>query len=111
MLFRSLSRGAKLDIDTKLRTFATKFGKSIGTMGNYVVQAKDVNIHVNFRIAIDATELETVMVTNGSSVIKQRINLLLDAVKGDGKSVVIKSDAQQAKLTTGGTPSNMANYN
>jgi len=109
-LDEALTKGTKLNIDTKLRAFATKFGKSIGTMGKYVVQAKDVNIHVNFRIAIDATELEKVMVTNGSSVIKQRINLLLEAVKGDGKSTVIKTDAERAKLTSGGSPSDMSNY-
>jgi len=106
----ALAAGAKLDIDTKLKVFATKFGKSIGTMGKYVVQAKDVNIHVNFRIALDATELERVMVTNGKSVIKQRINLLLDAVKDDGKSTVIKTDAERAKMHTGATPSDMGGY-
>jgi hypothetical protein len=106
----ALSAGAKLDIDTKLKVFASKFGKSIGTMGKYVVQAKDVNIHVNFRIALDATELERVMVTNGKSVIKQRINLLLDAVKDDGKSTVIKTDAERAKMRTGATPSDMNGY-
>ena len=96
-LEKSLQEGAKIDIDTKLKVFASKFGKNLGSAGAYTVQTKDVVLNVNFRIAMDAHELEGVMVRNSNSVIKEKINLLLDAVpdNDDGKK---KRDA----ITKGG---------
>jgi hypothetical protein len=110
-LDKALTSGAKIDIDTKLKVFSSKFGKQLGSMGNYVVSAKDVNIHINFKVAIDSQELERIMVTNGSSVIKQRINLLLDAVKDDTKSSQVKTDIGYARLASGGTPVSLSTYN
>jgi hypothetical protein len=82
----SLSKGQQLKIDTKLKMFATQFGKNLGSGGAYTVQAKDVNLTVNFRIAMDSSELERIMVTSGKSVIKNRIDLLINAVQDDANT-------------------------
>jgi hypothetical protein len=108
---KALEAGQKLNIDAKLQAFATKFGKSLGKGGAYTVKAKDVNIHVNFRIALDSSELERIMVSNGKSVIKQRINLLLDAVSGDAqKTDSAKQYLSSAALYSAGTPTDQGQY-
>ena len=108
---KALEQGAKLNIDAKLQAFATKFGKTVGKGGAYTVKSKDVNINVNFKIAIDSQELERIMVTNGKSVIKQRINLLLSAIQSDHTTSKNAIDASAtAKLQTGANPSDIGGY-
>jgi len=81
-LENALTQGGALNIDTKLKAFASRFGKNVGSLGSYTIKSKDVNITVNFRIAMDSSELERIMVTKKDSLIKTRIDNLIDAVQG-----------------------------
>jgi hypothetical protein len=110
-LEESLQKGAKFNMDARLKTFTSQFGKNLGTSGAYQVSTKDVIINVNFRIAMDTKELENNIVTSGGSVIKQRINLLLQAVQGDSELKKVKADIAGARMSTGGEPQNQTAYN
>jgi len=60
---------------------------------------------------MDTKELENNIVTSGGSVIKQRINLLLQAVQGDSELKKVKADIAGARMSTGGEPQNQTAYN
>lgn len=89
----SLNLGATFNLDAKLATFASKFGK-VETKGGYKVTARDVNIYVNFKVSMDARPIEAIIVGNPSSVIKNRINLLIDATKDDSSADEAKTKLQ-----------------
>jgi hypothetical protein len=92
---KSLEQGIKIDLDVKLKTFASKFGK-VGAQGAYTVQARDVNIEVTFNVTMDARSIEPALINNSSSVIRNRLNLLMDAVQ-DGTT----ADTAKTKLASG----------
>jgi hypothetical protein len=109
----ALDKGLRFDIDTKLKTFTSKFGKTMGSQAAYKVQAKDVNINVNFRIAIDGGELEKIIVTNPKSIIKQRLNMLINAMPkstGGDATGLLASDREGARLRTNIIPLDYATY-
>jgi len=83
----AMGQGLKIDLDANLSKFAAKFGK-IGDAGAYKVTARDVIINVSFKVTMDSAPIEKIMITNGSSVIRNRMNLLIDASKegSDGDS-------------------------
>jgi len=93
----SLNAGIQINLDAKLQAFAGKFGK-IGSKGAYTVQARDVNIHVKFNVSMDAIAIEKIMVSNGSSVIKNRINLLIDATGEDDAGTQAKNRLHQPSM-------------
>jgi hypothetical protein len=95
---KSLEQGIKIDLDAKLKTFASKFGK-VGAQGAYTVQARDVNIEVTFNVTMDARSIEPALINNSSSVIRNRLNLLIDAVQ-DGTA----ADSAKTKLGTSAAP-------
>lgn len=110
-LEKSLAAGTKIDVPAKLKIFASQFGKNLGAAGAYTVQAKDVNLTVNFRVAIDAKELEGIMVSHGQSVIRNRINMLLTAVQDTTEGKAAKDKASSAIVTAGNsTPILTGNY-
>lgn len=90
----SLNLGVQINLDAKLKTFADKFGK-IGSKGAYTVQARDVNIHVKFNVTMDAAPIERIMISNASSLIRNRINLLIDATGEDDNAATAKRKLQQ----------------
>jgi hypothetical protein len=109
----ALDKGLRFDIDTKLKTFTSKFGKTMGSQAAYKVQAKDVNINVNFRIAIDGGELEKIIVTNPKSIIKQRLNMLINAMPkstGGDATGILASDREGARLRTNVMPLDYATF-
>jgi len=107
----SLLKGATFNFDARLKTFTSQFGKNLGASGAYQVSTKDVVVQVNIKIAVDGKELEKNMITNGDSVIKQRLNLLLKAVEGTGGVEKVKADIPGATLTTAGEPMSQPQYN
>jgi hypothetical protein len=107
-LSNSLSRGARIDLGAKLRMYTSNYGKFLGSGGSYSVTSKDVVINVNFKIAIDGQQVEKMMISTGKSVIRQRINLLLEAVK-DGRDTSTHM-AKSAKAPAGsGVPESNIN--
>jgi hypothetical protein len=98
----SLNLGVEINLDAKLKTFADKFGK-IGSKGAYTVQARDVNIHVKFNVTMDAAPIEKIMISNASSLIKNRINLLIDATNEDdtGKKAADRLQQSNGKIESG----------
>lgn len=100
----ALDQGLKIDIDAKLKTFASKFGK-VGAQGAYTVQARDVNIHVKFKVSMDATTIEKIMISEKSSVIKNRLNLLIDASQDDDAARNTAENLKnQGKIVPGQAP-------
>jgi hypothetical protein len=93
----ALGQGLKIDLDAKLQAFASKFGK-VGAKGAYTVQARDVNIHVNFKVSMDAQSIEKIMIGSATSIIKNRINVLIDAANDSGSNA---EDAQKSLSTSG----------
>ena len=82
---QSLEGVRGIDLSTKLQNFMTSFGPGMGAVEQYTVQSKDVVINVNFRIALEVDQVEKTIIEAGDSVIKDRINLLIDAMPGDLK--------------------------
>jgi methyl-accepting chemotaxis protein len=105
MIEEKLNQGAKFDIDAKLQAFADNFGQGVGMGAAYTVKGKDVNVDLTVKIVIDPTELERIMVTRASSPLKQRINLLLEAVSGNDNA---KNNALAAKIYPGTQPTQMS---
>ena len=101
----ALEKGFQINLDAKLKSFASNFGK-VGAKGAYTVTAKDVNIHVRFNVTMDAQAIERIMITSASSVIRNRLNLLIDASNdsGDAAEGAQKSLAASGKITPGQTP-------
>jgi hypothetical protein len=107
----SLSKGQQLKIDTKLKMFATQFGKNLGSGGAYTVQSKDVNITINLRVAMDAKELEGIMVTRKDSIIRDRLDLLIDAVSdAEQTSKTAKGKLAGASITANSSPNTLGGY-
>lgn len=79
----ALSEGAKIDINSSLKKFTTKFGKGLGDKGAYTVKSKEVVINVNFTIAVDGKKLEDIMVKRNDSIVKQKIDSLIYVAKAD----------------------------
>ena len=97
-LSKALERGKKIDIAAKMKSFTSALGTNIGSAGSksdYTVGTKDVNLTVNFRIAMDTYELEKVIVSKKDSLVKNRINLLIDAVQKNS------TDELRNKLNSG----------
>lgn len=69
-----------MDIGAKLQAFSSALGVNLGATNKMTVQTKDVNITVNIRVAMDTQELEKIMVSRKESLIKNRINLIIDAL-------------------------------
>lgn len=93
-LEESLNLGEKLDISTKLNTFVTKFGKVAGGKAAYKITTEAVVINVNFKIAMDSEKIEKIMVTKTDSIIREKINNLIEAV-GDNAA---EAKAAKGKL-------------
>lgn len=87
-----------INIGTRLTGVANSLG--LGAKGVYTVQSKDVVIHVNFNVTMDAKELETIMISNKESIIRDRINFLIDNTQAagspDAAQAAIKSVAPQS---------------
>jgi hypothetical protein len=96
-LEEAMGQGLKIDLDANLSKFAAKFGK-IGDAGAYKVTARDVIINVSFKVTMDSAPIERIMITNGSSVIRNRMNLLIDATKegsdGDGPRTTLQNSGK-----------------
>jgi len=91
-----------INISTALQRFKANFGGAMGQKGSHVVQAKDVTINVNFVVAIDATKLEGAILASKDSKIKEKINLVMGAIKEmPGKEVGLeKAQATASPFAT-----------
>ena len=76
----ALQAGASIDIDSKLKVFAAKFGSNIGAGGAYTVKTKDVVITVNLKVTMNAGDVEGAILGK-SGPIKTTINRLIEAVQ------------------------------
>jgi hypothetical protein len=107
----ALAVGQTIDIDTKMKMFTSKFGKNLGSGGAYTVQSKDVNITINLRVAMDAKELEGIMVTRKDSIIRDRLDLLIDAVSdAEQTSKTAKGKLAGASITANSSPNTLGGY-
>jgi hypothetical protein len=71
----------------------------MGAAGSYSVHGKDVTINVQFNITMDVDKVEKVLITRQQSVIRDRINFLLDnTMKGNSQTsnAMIKSTGEQS---------------
>lgn len=100
----SLQRGAKIDIPAKMKIFASQFGKNFGVNSSYTVKTQDVVLNVNFKIALEVDQVEKTMITHGTSVIRDRLNLLLAAVPSNTGADTYKDRAQSAIIRQGTSP-------
>ncbi len=98
----ALGQGLKIDLDARLSEFAGKFGK-VGAKGAYTVKARDVVINVKFNVSMDAQTIEKIMINNASSVIRNRLNLLIDSVQDSDSA----ETAQKSLASNGKIPQNM----
>jgi hypothetical protein len=85
------------DMEAKMKAIAG--GMGLGGGSAYTVKSKDVVINVSFRVAIDANELETTLVANKQSVLRDRINFLIDNTEAKSSP-----QAAQATIKSTGTP-------
>jgi hypothetical protein len=93
-LQKKLTAGKDLNVDAALRVFAGKSAKGIGVTGNkYIVGAQPVAINVNFAIAIDAKELERVLVQREDSIVRDRVNYLLGLTVGNNSKNVFENQS------------------
>jgi len=72
----ALSKVPPIDISTRLTKFAGQMG--VGSQGIYTVKSKEVIVTVNLKVTMDAGTLEKTIVENSKSIIRDRINFLLD---------------------------------
>jgi hypothetical protein len=72
----SLSKLPEFKFPAKLEALAK--GMGLGGKYAYTVQSKEVVINVTFNVTMDAQELETVMISNKKSTIRDRINFALE---------------------------------
>jgi hypothetical protein len=104
LLEKTLEESSTIDLDAKLQMFASNFGKIGTATSGYTVKAKDVVLNVNLKVAMDATELENVMITKGNSIIRDRINLILEALPDTTESKAKRDRAEYYKINEGQTP-------
>jgi len=99
---QSLEGVRGIDLSTKLQSFMTSFGPGMGAVEEYTVQSKDVVINVNFRIALEVDQIEKTIIEAGDSVIKDRINLLIDAMPNNlVKSTTGETNKSVARIGNG----------
>jgi hypothetical protein len=72
----ALSKVPDVDISTRLTKFAGQMG--VGSQGIYTVKSKEVVVTVNLKVTMDAGTLEKTIIENSKSIIRDRINFLLD---------------------------------
>jgi hypothetical protein len=106
----AIGQGANFDINKKLKVFTANSQKFLGSGGKYTVTTKDVNINVNFKVVIDSEELSSTIVQNKNSVIRQRINLLMSAVRDDESAKAAKDEAAKARFTGTEVPKQLVTY-
>ena len=93
----ALSKMGPVNLKAKLTKYASAAG--LGGKAVYTVESKAINLTVNLHVQMDATELEHIMITKKTSVIRDRFNFL-------GKKGAINEP--QYPLLTGG-PANLVN--
>ena len=84
-----------LNVDANMKPTAGGMGAS----GGYSIQGKDITINVNFNVTMDVDKVEKVIITRQQSVIRDRINFLMDnTMKGNSQTAnaLIKSVGEQS---------------
>jgi hypothetical protein len=93
----ALSRLPDLKFPAKLETIAN--GMGIGGKFAYTVQSKEVVINVAFEVSMDVDKVEKVIITRQQSVIRDRLNFIMDnTMKGNNSTAnaMIKSTGEQS---------------
>jgi len=93
----ALNNLPKINIAAKLDKISKGLG--IGAKGVYTVESKPVVLHVEFNVTMDVDKVEKIIVTRQESVIRDRINFLLEnTMKGNSQtsSAMIKSTGAQS---------------
>lgn len=70
----------KIDVKTKLENVAKSVG--LGASGQYNVKNGEVNITVNLQVTMDATKVESAILSAKSSIIADRLNYVTSTVPG-----------------------------
>lgn len=81
-------KGNGIDVKAKLSALAS--GAGLGSKGFYTVNSKEVVINVSFTVTMETGTMEKIIVTQKESIIKDRINFLLNnstMEKSENKSV------------------------
>jgi len=78
-LLSALDQGGTFDVDASLKKFGETAFSAKG--GMYKVTGKEVVINVNFKIAMDADDIQGAMAKKG--VFKEKINAILGVLPGD----------------------------
>jgi hypothetical protein len=93
----ALSKMPQLKFPAKLDTIAN--GMGIGGKFAYTVQSKEVVINVAFEVSMDVDKVEKVIITRQQSVIRDRLNYIMDnTMKGNTNTAnaMIKKQGEQA---------------
>ncbi len=78
---KALSEVKPINVAGKLKPIAQGLG--LGSKGEYKIESKPVNIHLDFQITINAADLEQAVVLRQNSVIRQRLDKLAE-INGAG---------------------------
>lgn len=92
----ALAKMPTLNVAARLTKVAGQLG--IGTTGIYTVQSKEVIINLNLKVTMETGKMESILVENKSSIIRDRINFLLN--KGAEHD---QANAAKISDTEGGT--------
>lgn len=96
-LDEALSKMPTLKFPAKLDTIAN--GMGIGGKFAYTVQSKEVVINVAFEVSMDVDKVEKVIITRQQSVIRDRLNFIMDnTMKGNSNTAnaLIKKQGEQS---------------
>jgi roadblock/LC7 domain-containing protein len=100
----ALAKTPKINLSARLGTVAGSLG--LGSSGVYTVKSKEVVINVNFEVYMDAAKVENAIVMRKESIIRDRINYLVD---NSGKTISSK-DTAHMKSSGPANPVNAGKY-
>ena len=90
----SLSKIENINLDTRLSQVAGQVG--LGSSGVYTVKSKEIVLNVEFNVTIDAGDVERAIITRSKSIIRDRINLMME----NSKNLPHRDDAAIKKTGT-----------
>jgi hypothetical protein len=83
-LDNALTNLPKINLNAHMGKVAGMIGMGHG--GIYTVKTRDVKIEIHLNVTMQAGDLEEAMISSSASLIKDRVNLLLDAVQDENKT-------------------------
>jgi hypothetical protein len=95
----ALSNLPKVNLSAHMGKVASMVG--LGGGGIYTVKTRDVKIEIHLNVTMKAGDIEEIMINSSASLIKDRVNLLLDAVQDEGKDAKAKAGIPSKKFGDG----------